>query len=225
MRWSRSAAAPTSGRLPHTLCRPCGDRVLAGGHDPEQGVERRRASGDLSGAGHHETARAVVEEGGIRGPQLCPEDGVVLVAGAGDGMEAAVRLLQLTSGAIDLAARDLVLEQLDGSAGCEDGPGMQGIVQAESGCGGRQAGEQRIQRILDDGDPIEGHAEATSGRWVAAMIAAPSAEAARGRRRCLLKPASRRRSWPRSGSTSVCSSPARRSPNREWLLPGPAPDR
>ena len=109
-------------------------------------------------AGHHQRARAVVQERRIGDPQLCSERDVVLVARAADGVEAAVRLLELACGNVELARQDLVLEQLDRLARRQSAPRAQRrIARQHAGRvgGGREIG---VERGLDDGDTIEGHA-------------------------------------------------------------------
>ena len=58
--------------------------------------------------------------------ELRAEDHVVLVAGTADGVEAAIRLLQLARRHVELARGELVLEQLDRLSGGQPAPFMQG---------------------------------------------------------------------------------------------------
>ena len=147
---------PERAAAPH-LVPSLGNGVLAGCDDSEQCVEGRGAARQLPGPGHHESARAVVEEGRVGDPQLGAEDRVVLVAGTADGVEAAVGLLQPPSGHVQLAAGDLVLEQLDRPSGGQGRARAQRRVRLHAG-NGRQAAEESVQGILDHGDPVEGHA-------------------------------------------------------------------
>ncbi len=88
-----------------------------------------------------------------------PQHGVVLVAGGADGVEGSIRLLQLASGDIDRARGDLVLEQLNRLPGSEAAPLMQGGIggQVLGRVGG--SGEVVVERALNDGDTVEGHAQ------------------------------------------------------------------
>ena len=107
---------PQRTAAPH-LVAALADRILARGDHAKQGVEDGRAAGVLARARQHEAAGPIVEEGGIVDAQACPDDRVVLVAGGADRVEAAVRLLQLACGDIQLARGKLVLEQREGGGG------------------------------------------------------------------------------------------------------------
>ena len=70
-----------SGRLPHTLCRPCRDRVVRDSPRCRAGCRRPASPRELARAGHHQRTGAVVQEGGIVDAQLRAEHDVVLVTG------------------------------------------------------------------------------------------------------------------------------------------------
>ena len=122
---------PQRATAPH-LVAALGDGILARGDDAEQRVEHRRAARQLAGAGEHEGARAVVQEGRIGQAQLSTERGVLLVSGRADGVEAAIRLLQLACGNVELPAGDLVLEQLQPATHRQAPSRVQGSVQREA---------------------------------------------------------------------------------------------
>ncbi len=98
-----------------------------------------------------------MEEGWVADPQLGADDRVVLVARPADGVEAAIRLLQLARGHVDLPADDLVLEQRHRLVRGQRATGTQRIVGLEGRCGGCQSGEEGIEGILDHADPVKGH--------------------------------------------------------------------
>ena len=146
-----------SGRLPHTLWRPWAIGSSLDATTPSSASKAGVLPGSWRARAIIKPARAVVQEGRVVDPQLRADHRVVLVARAADGVEAAVRLLQLARGHVDLAADDLVLEQLDRLARGQRAAGTQRIVGLEGRCGGCQSGEEGIEGILDHADPVKGH--------------------------------------------------------------------
>ena len=103
--------------------------------------------------------------------RAAPSDCIVLVAGGADGVEGPIRLLQLASGDIERARGDLVLEQLNRLAGGEAAPLMQGGIGGQALGRVRGSGEVVVERALDDGDTVEGHAQwGMTSMWRAPMI-------------------------------------------------------
>ncbi len=99
-----------------------------------------------------------MQEGRITHPQSCADDRVVLVSRGADGVEAAIRLLQLPRGDIELARRELVLEHFHGSNGRQSAPVPEVRARAEPGDDRLSEGQIFIELVLDDGDAVPGHA-------------------------------------------------------------------
>jgi hypothetical protein len=142
------------------------DRVLAGRDDAEHRVEDRRAARELARARQHEPAGPIVEECRVVDPQPRPDHRVVLVTGGADCVEAAIRLLQLAGGHVELSRRDLVLEQCE--CRCD------GQLAAFSKRGSRleprgrrlRGVEIAVELALDDVDTVPGHAVVDDSlRW------------------------------------------------------------
>ena len=148
---------PQRAAAPH-LVPSLGDGLVAAGHDAKQRVEGWRHARQLAGARHHQRPGAVMQEGGIGGAKDRAQHGVVLVAGGADGVEGPIRLLQLAAGDVDRTRGDLVLEQLDRPAGGQAAALADGGVEFQGlgRIGG--SGEVVVERVLDDGDAVEGHA-------------------------------------------------------------------
>ncbi len=108
-----------------------------------------------------------MQECRVADAQLRADDRVLLVSGAADRVEAAVRLLQLARRDVDRAAQHLVLPQADRV------PRRQAAARAQrrrrlDRCAGLGAREVGVERRLDDGNTIERHAgsaRSSSGWW------------------------------------------------------------
>jgi hypothetical protein len=122
------------------------DRIVAAGDDAKQRVECGGAARELAGTGHHQRTGSIVEECRVVDSQLGTHHHVVLVSGAADRVEAAVRLLQFARGNVQLARRELVLEQLDRLAGAQPASLAQRSVRDEPGRGGSCPRQVRVER-------------------------------------------------------------------------------
>ena len=101
-----------------------------------------------------------MEERRVVDPEARADDRVVLVAGGADRVEAAVRLLQLASGDVELARRQLVLEQGEARSRGQPTSATQRRIGVEPVRGRLRRVEIRVELSLDDGDAIPGHAMA-----------------------------------------------------------------
>ena len=129
---------PQRPAAPH-LVTALADRILARGDHAEQRVEDRRAARQLASARHHEGARPIVQECRIVDPQPGADERVVLVSSRADGVEAAVRLLQLARRDVKLARGELVLEQGKGPCDRELGTFPERGIGGSSRCGAGRA--------------------------------------------------------------------------------------
>ena len=105
-----------------------------------------------------------MEECRVVDAQLRADDGVVLVAGRADRVEAPPGLLQLTRGDVDLARGELVLEEPERRRGGQGRAGMEGRVRGKQRGGRLRGGEVGIEAVFDDRDAIPGHAAGPA--WV-----------------------------------------------------------
>ncbi len=97
------------------LVAAAGDRLVDRGRDAEHHVGNAVAA-HLPGAGEVERARAVVEQRRVGGAERERDDGVALVPGRADRVEAAALLLQPARGEVAVTARDLGLPERLGAA-------------------------------------------------------------------------------------------------------------
>jgi YtoQ family protein len=134
-----------------------GDRLLDAGAEAEQRVEQRRGGGVPSRARHHESAASVVQKTRIGQLELRPDDRVVLVAGAGNGVVADTLRLEAAGRDVELPAEHLVFEQRGGGRGGERATRVERLT-------GRQRGrldglgQVAVEIGLDDFDASGGHA-------------------------------------------------------------------
>ena len=101
-----------------------------------------------------------MQEGRVVDPQARTDDRVVLVTGRADGVEAAVRLLQLARRDVELARRHLVLEQRQRGTRRRPTVRAQRFGRLEPMCRGLRGLEIGVELSLDDGDAIPGHSVA-----------------------------------------------------------------
>jgi hypothetical protein len=164
---------PQRSAAPH-LVASLGDRVLARGDDAEQRVEHGGASRVLARASQDEAPRPVMEECRVVDAELRADDGVVLVAGRADRVEAAPGLLQLARGDVDLTRGELVLEEPERRRDVQGRTGMEGLVRGKQRGGRLGGGEIRIEAVFDDRDAIPGHAAGPAWGVVVGLGAGPS---------------------------------------------------
>ena len=84
--------------------------VVFGSAERQQRIEDRVNTGEFARARHHKCSGAVMQKTGIAQTQQRADDGVVFVAGAGDGVETLVAFLQFARGYVEQAARHLIGE-------------------------------------------------------------------------------------------------------------------
>src|SRR5688572_14504267 len=112
---------------------------------------------------HHESARAVVQEGRVGRSQQRPDHGVVLVAGAGDRVVPRPLRLELAPSHVQSAGCHLIGEERDSVAGTKLHPGTYRLVRFQPSCGTGRLRDDTVEVLLDDHHAILCHSASVVG--------------------------------------------------------------